>query len=220
MMEEIYIAGFGGQGALSTGQLLAYAGLMEGKHVSYVPFYGVEKRGGVANCGVTISDQEISSPIVTEPSVLVVMNNPSLERFENAVVPGGLIIINSSLVESQVKRTDVRVIAIKANEEAEALGDSRIANNVILGALLELTGVVSIETTEESLKKVLPKRHHGMIPVNRKALEKGAELAREYKRAWGENNLEVSCSAEKDGSRDGCDQHPTVLWPMWQGKKK
>lgn len=186
MLEEIYIAGFGGQGALSTGQLLAHAGVTEGKSVSYVPFYGVEKRGGVANCGVTISDRQISSPIVTEPSALIVMNNLSLERFENAVVPGGLIIINSSLVESPVTRSDVKVVKIRANEEAEALGDSRVANNVILGALLELTGVVSIKTVEESLKEVLPKRHHDMIPVNVKALEKGAELAREYKKSWKE----------------------------------
>jgi len=182
--KEIYIAGFGGQGALSTGQLLANAGLKEGKFVSYVPFYGVEKRGGVANCGVTISDQQVSSPIVTEPSVLVVMNNPSLEKFENAVVPGGLIITNSSLVESPVKRCDIKVAPINANEEAEALGDSRVANNIILGALLELTGVVSIETVGESLKEVLPKRHHSMIPVNIKALERGAEIAREYKKSW------------------------------------
>lgn len=186
MLEEIYIAGFGGQGALSTGQLLAYAGLLEGKHVSYVPFYGVEKRGGVANCGVTISDRQISSPIVTEPSALVVMNNPSLERFEDAVVPGGWIITNSSLVESPVKRKDVRVVPIPAHEEAEALGDSRVANNIILGALLELTGVVSIAAVEESLKEVLPKRHHEMIPINVRALERGAELARAHKKANGE----------------------------------
>ncbi|MCL6634516.1 MAG: 2-oxoacid:acceptor oxidoreductase family protein [Peptococcaceae bacterium] len=183
MLEEIYIAGFGGQGALSTGQLLAYAGLAEGKFVSYVPFYGVEKRGGVANCGVTISDRQISSPIVTEPSVLVAMNNSSLERFEGAVVPGGLIITNSSLVDAAVKRKDVRVVQIRAYEEAEALGDARVANNVILGALLELTGVVSIGAVEESLKKVLPKRYHDTIPVNVKALERGAELAREYRKA-------------------------------------
>ena len=186
MLEEIYIAGFGGQGALSTGQLLANAGLKEGKFVSYVPIYGVEKRGGVANCGVNISDQQISSPLVTEPSVLVVMNNLSLERFENTVVPGGLILTNRSLVDLPVQRGDVKVVPIHAIEEAEALGDSRVANNVILGALLELTGVVSIGTVEESLKEVLPKRHHGMIPVNVKALERGSELAREYKKSWKE----------------------------------
>lgn len=184
MLEEIYIAGFGGQGALSTGQLLAQAGLAEGRQVSYVPVYGVEKRGGVANCGVTISDRQISSPIVTEPTVLVVMNNLSLERFESAVVTGGLIITNSSLVESPVRRDDVRVVSLPAYQEAEALGDGRVSNNIILGALLELTGVVSIETVEKSLYEVLPRRHHGMIPINRKALERGAELAREYKKLW------------------------------------
>ncbi|HHU85636.1 MAG: 2-oxoacid:acceptor oxidoreductase family protein [Pelotomaculaceae bacterium] len=177
MLEEIYIAGFGGQGALSTGQLLAQAGLLEGKHVSYVPVYGVEKRGGVANCGVTISDRQVSSPIVTEPTVLVVMNNLSLLRFEQAVVPGGLILINSSLVDSPVQRKDVRVVLIKANEEAEALGDGKVANNIILGALLALTGVVSMEAVEKSLQEVLPRRHHKMIPVNVKALQRGFELA-------------------------------------------
>ncbi|MCL6639038.1 MAG: 2-oxoacid:acceptor oxidoreductase family protein [Firmicutes bacterium] len=192
MLEEIYIAGFGGQGALSTGQLLAQAGLAEGKQVSYVPFYGVEKRGGVANCGVTISDRQISSPIVTEPTVLVVMNDASLKRFEDAVVPGGLIITNSSLVGTPVNRGDVRVMPVPANEEAEAMGDGRVANNIILGALLELTGVVSIETVEKSLYEVLPRRHHDMIPLNRKALERGAELARRYKKQWEAHTLEVS----------------------------
>ncbi len=186
MLEEIYIAGFGGQGALSTGQLLAHAGLMEGKYVSYVPIYGVEKRGGVANCGVTISNQQISSPLVTEPTVLVVMNSLSLERFEKAVVPGGLIIINSSLVEPRVQRTDIRVLPICANEEAESLGDPMVANNVILGALLEITRVVAIETVSEALKDVLPVRRHDMIPVNVKALEKGAELVREYNNLFKE----------------------------------
>ncbi|BAF59388.1 MAG: 2-oxoacid:acceptor oxidoreductase family protein [Pelotomaculum sp.] len=183
MLEEIYIAGFGGQGALSTGQLLAHAGLKEGRNVSYVPFYGVEKRGGVANCGVTISDREISCPIVTEPTVLIAMNSPSLERFESTVVPGGLIITNSSLVDVQVKRDDVRVVQVRANEEAESLGDAMVANNIILGVLLELTGVVSIKAVEESLKEVLPARHHVKIPLNVKALERGAELAREYKKS-------------------------------------
>lgn len=186
MLEEIYIAGFGGQGALSTGQLLAQAGLLEGKQVSYVPVYGVEKRGGVANCGVTISDRQVSSPIVTEPTVLVVMNNPSLARFEQTVIPGGLILINSSLVDSLVQRKDVQVVRIRANEEAEALGDGRVANNVILGVLLALTGVVTIEAVEKSLREVLPERHHRMIPVNVKALQRGMELAAAYKNSFGE----------------------------------
>lgn len=181
MMEAIYLAGHGGQGTLSTGQLLAFAGLKEGKFVSYVPIYGVEKRGGVSNCGVTISDRQVSSPFVTEPTVLIAMNSLSLERFENSVLPGGLIITNSSLVENTVTRTDVRFVPIPANEEAEEMGDPMVANNVIMGALLELTGVVDMKTVEESLKTVLPERHHSKIPINMKALERGAELARKYK---------------------------------------
>lgn len=184
MIEEIYIAGFGGQGALSTGQLLAQAGVNEGKFVSYVPIYGVEKRGGVANCGVVISDRPISSPIVNEPSVLVAMNNVSLERFEDKVIPGGIIITNSSLVDLPVKRNNIKVVQISANEEAEVIGDSMVANNIILGALLELTGIVSLQAVEDSLKEVLPARHHDKIHINIKALQRGAMLAREYKKAW------------------------------------
>lgn len=184
MMEAVYIAGHGGQGTLSTGQLLANACLKEGKFVAYLPFYGVEKRGGVSNCGVTISDQRISSPFVTEPTVLIAMNSISLERYESAVVPGGLVITNSSLVETAVARNDVRAVSIPANEEAEQMGDPMVANNIILGALLELTGVVSIQTVTESLKEVLPERHHGKIPANVRALERGAELARRYKNSF------------------------------------
>lgn len=181
MLEEFYIAGFGGQGALSTGQLLAHAGLVEGKFVSYVPFYGVQKRGGMANCGVSISDRQISCPIVTEPTVLVAMNNSSLERYENTVVSGGLVVANRSLVDVPVKRKDIRAVPVYANLEAENLGDSRVANNIILGVLLELTGIVSIKAVEDSLRIVLPERHHEMIPVNVKALKRGVELAKEYK---------------------------------------
>lgn len=178
MLQEILIAGFGGQGVLSTGQLLAYAGMLENRQVAWIPSYGPEMRGGTANCGITISDESISSPLVTEPTTLIVMNRPSLDKFENAVVPGGLILINSSLVEQKVKRTDVQVLEIPANALAEELGNVRVANNIILGALIELTGIVSIEAVVESLKKVLPARRHNMIPINQQALEKGAALAK------------------------------------------
>ena len=187
MHEEIYIAGIGGQGALSMGQLLALAATSENKEVSYVPFYGPEKRGGFANCGVTISDRPVSSPIISEPSVLVVMNNLSLKNYEDSVIPGGIIIVNSSMVNLGVKRSDVHVVSIQASEEAELLGDVRITNSVILGALIELTGVVSVGAVEKSLEQILPKRSLDMIPINLKALKKGAELARDYKKAW--NNL-------------------------------
>ncbi|MDO7786420.1 2-oxoacid:acceptor oxidoreductase family protein [Desulforamulus aquiferis] len=181
MLQEILIAGFGGQGVLSTGQLMAYAGMIEGKQVAWIPSYGPEMRGGTANCGITISDEPISSPLVTEPTTLIVMNRPSLDKFEKAVVPGGLILINSSLVEQKVKREDVKAIEIPANKIAEELGNVRVANNVILGALIELTGIVTVEAVVESLKKVLPARRHNMIPVNQLALESGIKLAKELK---------------------------------------
>ncbi|AQS58529.1 2-oxoacid:acceptor oxidoreductase family protein [Desulforamulus ferrireducens] len=181
MLQEILIAGFGGQGVLSTGQLLAYAGMIENKQVAWIPSYGPEMRGGTANCGITISDEPISSPLVTEPTTLIVMNRPSLDKFEKAVVPGGLILVNSSLVDQKVQRQDVQVLEIPANQIAEELGNARVANNVILGVLIELTGIVSLEAVVESLKKVLPARRHNLIPVNQQALEKGIQLAKEYK---------------------------------------
>ncbi|TYO95602.1 2-oxoacid:acceptor oxidoreductase family protein [Desulfallas thermosapovorans] len=178
MFEGILIAGFGGQGVLSTGQLLAYAGMIEDKHVAWIPSYGPEMRGGTANCGITISTEPISSPVVSEPTVLIAMNRPSLEKFEPTVVPGGLILVNSSLIDIKTQRTDVRTVYVPANDMAEELGNGKVANNIILGALLELTGVVSNEGVLESLKKVLPPKHHNLIPLNGEALEKGRELAR------------------------------------------
>ena len=178
MQEGILIAGFGGQGVLSTGQLLAYAGMLEGRNVSWIPSYGPEMRGGTANCGVTIADEAISSPVVSEPTVLIAMNRPSLEKFEKVVVPGGIIFVNSSLIDVKSTREDVRVYYIPANNMAEELGNAKVANNIILGALIELTGVVSVDAVEESLRKVLPPHHHKLIPINRKALETGVELVK------------------------------------------
>ncbi|NTW04595.1 MAG: 2-oxoacid:ferredoxin oxidoreductase subunit gamma [Peptococcaceae bacterium] len=178
MLEAILIAGFGGQGVLSTGQLLAEAGMVEGKHVSWIPSYGPEMRGGTANCGVTISDNPISSPVVTEPTTLIVMNRPSLEKFEKTVKKDGIIFINSSLIDIKATRKDVRVYYIPANEIAENIGNGKIANNVILGALIELTRVVTPGAVEKSLREVLPPHRHKMIPINLKALEAGAELVK------------------------------------------
>lgn len=181
MYEGILIAGFGGQGVLSTGQLLAYAGMLEDKHVAWIPSYGPEMRGGTANCGVTISDSPISSPIVSEPTVLIVMNRPSLEKFESSVITGGIILVNSSLIDLKVKRDDVQAVYVPANDIAEELGNSKVANSIILGALIGLTRVVSMESVVESLKRVLPARRHNLIEINRRALEKGMELAKEAK---------------------------------------
>ena len=178
MYEGILIAGFGGQGVLSTGQLLAYSGMVEGKHVAWIPSYGPEMRGGTANCGVTIADSPISSPVVSEPTVLIAMNRPSLEKFERMVIPGGIIFVNSSLINIKATRGDVRTFYVPANDMAEEIGSSKVANNIILGALIELTRVVSTGAVEKSLYEVLPPHHHKMIPINVKALEVGAGLVR------------------------------------------
>lgn len=178
MYEGILIAGFGGQGVLSTGQLLAYAGMVNGRHVAWIPSYGPEMRGGTANCGVTIADSPISSPVVSEPTVLIAMNRPSLEKFEQVVVKDGIIFVNSSLIDIKSSREDVRTFYIPANDMAEEIGSSKVANNIILGALIELTGVVSNEAVEKSLYGVLPAHHHKMIPINLKALETGAQLVK------------------------------------------
>lgn len=179
MFEGILIAGFGGQGVLSTGQLLAYAGMIEDKYVAWIPSYGPEMRGGTANCGVSVSDNPISSPVVSEPTVLIAMNRPSLEKFEPHVESGGIIMVNSSLIDIKVKRDDVRVLYVPANDLAEEMGNAKVANNIILGALIEMTGVVSKESVVESLKEVLPPRRHNLIEINSKAIEKGMELARQ-----------------------------------------
>jgi len=178
MLQEIILAGFGGQGVMSMGQLLAYAGLVEDKHVSWIPSYGPEMRGGTANCSVTISDQEVSSPIITEPDTLIVLNRPSLEKFEKDVKSGGLLLINSSLIDIEPKRRDLQVLKIPATELAnEKLKNSRVSNMIILGAFVGLTGAVSIESVVGALKKVLPEYRHNLIPLNRQALEIGINLS-------------------------------------------
>jgi len=174
MVEQVIIAGFGGQGVMSMGQLLAYSGMLENKNVSWLPSYGPEMRGGTANCNVIISDEAIGSPIVTEATTVIAMNLPSLDKFEQAVKPGGLLFINSSLIERKSGRTDINVFYVPANEIADELGNGRVANMVMLGAYLKKTGVVKSESVIESLRKVLgPSKEH-LIPVNEEALKKGA----------------------------------------------
>jgi 2-oxoglutarate ferredoxin oxidoreductase subunit gamma len=142
MIEQVIMAGFGGQGVMSMGQLLAYSGMLEGKNVSWLPSYGPEMRGGTANCNVIVSDDEIGSPIVTEATAVIAMNLPSLDKFEHSVMPGGTLIINSSLIERKCSRTDIDVFYIPANEIADELGNNRVANMVMLGAYLKKTGIV------------------------------------------------------------------------------
>ncbi len=178
MHEEVIFAGFGGQGVLLMGQLVTYAGMMEGQNVTWMPSYGPEMRGGTANCGVVVSDEEIASPLVAEPMSVVAMNRPSLEKFQEVVRPGGLVVYNSSLVDSGPARADVLALAVPANDIASELGDVRVANMVALGAYLGMKRVVSPETVLEALKKVLPERRHSLIPLNRQAIARGLEVAR------------------------------------------
>ena len=170
---EIIIAGFGGQGILSAGRLLAYAGMLENKSVSWLPSYGPEMRGGTANCHVVVSDEPVGSPILNHATALIVMNGPSLDKFENMVDPGGVIISDSSLVERKTARTDIETYQIPATKMASEMGNLTFANIILLGKLVAKTGVVSTENFEEALRKVLPEKYHYLIPEEMKALETG-----------------------------------------------
>lgn len=178
MLHEIVIAGFGGQGVMSMGQLITYAAMHEGKHVSWLPSYGPEQRGGTANCAVMISDQEIGSPLIENPTVAIVLNKPSFDKFEPKIVSGGVLIVNSSLISSKSSRTDIKIIEIPATEVATEIGEPRVSNSVILGAFVAASGAVTIDSVVEGLRNVLPERRHNLIPANKVALEKGAEFAK------------------------------------------
>ena len=176
MENKVICAGFGGQGVMSMGQLLAYAGMIEDKHVSWLPSYGPEMWGGTANCGVTVSDEEIGSPIITnDADIAIVMNLPSLIKFEKDVKPGGKIFVNSSLIEKKVERTDIEVYYIDANKIAADIGNIKAANLVMLGAVLKSTPIVDIESILEAFKKVFGPSKEKFIPQNREALIKGGE---------------------------------------------
>jgi 2-oxoglutarate ferredoxin oxidoreductase subunit gamma len=171
--QEIIIAGFGGQGILSAGRLLAYAGMLENKNVSWLPSYGPEMRGGTANCHIIISDEPVGSPILNSATTLIVMNGPSLEKFEGIVEEKGVVITDSTLVENGPKRKDLEVYEIPATKMASDMGNLTYANIILLGKLIEKTGIVTKENFELALKKVLPPKYHYLIPEEMKALEAG-----------------------------------------------
>lgn len=173
MQQEFIFAGFGGQGVLLMGQLIAYAALYEGKRVSWIPSYGPEMRGGTANCTVIISDREIGSPVVTRPSCVVAMNLPSLDKFEERVKPGGVLVLNSSMINREPQRTDITVIKVPATDTASELGNPRVANMVALGAVLEATQVVTLEGLLKTMEKKLPAHHKDLLPLNQRAIEQG-----------------------------------------------
>jgi len=179
MQQEIIISGFGGQGTLFAGQLLAYAAMDSGRHVTWIPSYGPEMRGGKARCTVVVSDEEIGSPLVRRPSSAIVLNIPSMEAFEPAVKPDGVLVVNSSsLVPQKSERTDIRAIHIPASDMATELGNVRMANVICLGALVQATGIVSLDAIAQALDDHLPERHRKLLGLNKEALRKGAALAK------------------------------------------
>ena len=177
MQKEIIISGFGGQGTLFAGQLLAHAALDQGLHVTWIPSYGPEMRGGKARCTVIISDEEIGSPLVRRPTTAIVLNLPSMETFEPAIKAGGVLVVNSSMVPPKSERTDIRVYYIPATDLAIELGNARMANVVCLGALAQATAVAPLAALVQALDDHLPERHRKLLDLNKEALRKGAELA-------------------------------------------
>ena len=178
MHEEIIMAGTGGQGIMIMGQLLAHAGMLEGRHVVWFPSYGPEARGGTADCTVIISSEEIGSPISEHPDTLIGMHQFLFNKFQPNVKPGGRLVVNTSLIDTSSIRSDCEVLAVPANVIAEEMGNVRAANMIILGAYAAWTGVVSVESLVAALPEVFPPHRHKLIPLNEQALRRGAELAK------------------------------------------
>ncbi|HUW41493.1 MAG TPA: 2-oxoacid:acceptor oxidoreductase family protein [Rectinemataceae bacterium] len=173
MTEKTFMAGFGGQGVISLGQLWVYCAMKEGLEVTFFPFYGAEKRGGVARASVIVSSGEIASPLVTRPDSSVVMNPDSLPLCEEIAKEGGVMLVNSSLVKSESSRKDLRLVKIACNDIAEKIGDVKIANMVMMGALSKVTGAVKLDKLEAVLKTFFPESKHRFIPMNMQAIEAG-----------------------------------------------
>jgi len=176
MTEEILISGFGGQGVLSMGKILAYSALMEGKEVSWMPAYGPEQRGGTANVTVIVSDQRISSPIISSYDTAIILNQPSLDRFEKTIKPGGTLIYDNYGISVPPQRKDITIYEINAMDAAAEMGNAKGFNMIVLGSLLKVRPIVTIENVLKALRKTLPERHHDLIPANEEALKKGMEL--------------------------------------------
>ena len=170
---KILIAGFGGQGVLFAGKFLAYKGLFEDKQVSWLPSYGPEMRGGTANCSIIISDEPVGSPIVSNPDILIAMNLPSLDKYENEAVAGSVIVVDSTLIERKVEREDLNAFYIPATKMAKDMGAPTLANMIMLGKVIKESGVVSIEGLEEAMKKVVPPKKADLIEINLKAVMLG-----------------------------------------------
>ncbi len=176
MTEELIIAGFGGQGVLSMGKILAYSGVMEDKEVSWMPSYGPEQRGGTSNVTVIVSDERICSPIISKYDTAIVLNQQSLDKFENTVKPGGLLIYDPNGITHEPTRKDINIYKIAATEKAQEMGISKVFNMVVLGGFLKLKPIVGSEFIHKGLEKSLPARHHNLIPQNEEAIEIGKGL--------------------------------------------
>jgi len=175
MKEEIIIAGFGGQGVLSMGKILAYSGIMQDMEVTWMPSYGPEMRGGTANVTVVLSDKRISSPIVQQYDTAIILNQQSLDKFQAAVKPGGLLLYDPNGISSPPTRKDIKIAKIDATEEAAKLGNSKTYNMVVMGAFLKLKPIVKMANVQKGLKKSIAERHHHLIPMNEIAIQKGIE---------------------------------------------
>jgi len=176
--KDVIAAGFGGQGVMVLGQLIAYSGIAEGRHVTWIPSYGPEMRGGTANCTVVVSEDEIGSPVANKADIVVVMNQPSLTKFESAVNKGGYLFYNSDLIKYDNPRKDITVIPVPAQSIAFEAGSDKVSNIVILGAIVEATGIVSKEVCKDTIKEKLGKRKPEFLPMNIEVFEKGMEVAR------------------------------------------
>ena len=172
---EIILAGFGGQGILFAGKLLAYLGMVEDKELSWLPSYGPDLRGGTCNCHVILSDEPVSSPLITKPTVLFAMNQPSVDKFIDNVAEGGIVVYDSSLITEEIKRKDVTVVAVPATKLANEMGASKLANMILTGAMIKATGLADIETVEKALSKVIPAKKADMLELNLNCIKKGME---------------------------------------------
>ena len=179
MRHDVFIAGYGGQGVLLAGNLLSYAAIHEGNNVSFFPAYGVEKRGGSAMCTIVFAEGDTGSPVVGYPSVALILNQLSFDKYAAKIKPGGICIVNSTLVDSTtLDLPEIRVINVPMNHIALEMGDVRMVNMIACGAYAAATGALALTSVEEALKKVLPERNHGLIPANLQAMEAGAAVAR------------------------------------------
>ncbi|MBR1546316.1 MAG: 2-oxoacid:acceptor oxidoreductase family protein [Prevotella sp.] len=176
MKKEIIISGFGGQGVLSMGKILAYSGLMDDKEVTWMPAYGPEQRGGTANVTVIVSDEKISSPILSKFDIAIVLNQPSLEKFEPKLKPGGILIYDGYGIINPPTRKDITIYRIDAMDKAAEMKNGKVFNMIVLGGLLKVAPVVSTKGVEKALFKTLPERHHSLIPLNMQAIEEGGKI--------------------------------------------